>query len=87
MNSTLQALVWHRAGSCCEDCRMPQACDVVPFEIDHIVPVVHGGPSRASNLGLACWYCNCYKGPNLTGIDPATRRIVRLFHPRRHKWK
>jgi hypothetical protein len=26
------------------------------------------------------------KGPNLTGIDPETREVVRLFHPRRDRW-
>jgi hypothetical protein len=26
------------------------------------------------------------KGPNLTGIDPQTGEVVRLFHPRRDLW-
>jgi hypothetical protein len=30
--------------------------------------------------------CNSYKGPNIAGIDPVSRSIVPLFHPRRHKW-
>jgi len=25
-------------------------------------------------------------GPNLTGIDGVTGKVVPLFHPRRHKW-
>jgi hypothetical protein len=33
-----------------------------------------------------CSFCNLHKGPNLTGIDPRTRKIARLFHPRRMKW-
>jgi hypothetical protein len=30
--------------------------------------------------------CNLSKGPNLTGVDPATRQVVALFHPRRDGW-
>jgi hypothetical protein len=66
---------------------MFQGHDSIPFEIDHIIPESHGGPTRAGNLALACFLCNSYKGPNLSGIDPKTRRIAQLFHPRRHKWK
>ena len=32
-----------------------------------------------SNLAVACHHCNLYKGPNLTGIDPSTRKVVRIF--------
>jgi hypothetical protein len=39
-----------------------------------------------SNLALACHEDNLHKGPNLTGIDPLTGKLTRLFHPRRHKW-
>ncbi len=30
--------------------------------------------------------CNHYKGANIAGIDPKTKKIVSLFHPRRQKW-
>jgi hypothetical protein len=43
----------------------------------------HGGGDDADNLALACPDCNLRKGPNLTGIDPETGAVVRLFHPRR----
>lgn len=59
---------------------------LIPFEIDHIIPRKHRGGTVAGNLALACVYCNGFKGPNLSGIDPETKRITRLFHPRRHKW-
>jgi hypothetical protein len=32
-----------------------------------------------------CFFCNGRKGPNLTGRDPATGKLTRLYHPRRHK--
>ena len=28
----------------------------------------------------------CYKGPNISGIDPHTGKLTPLFNPRRHKW-
>jgi hypothetical protein len=86
MDRALWELVWERAEARCEYCRMPQACDELTLQVDHIVARQHGGPTNPGNLGLACYACNHHKGPNLTGIDPATGRIERLFHPRRHRW-
>jgi hypothetical protein len=58
----------------------------MPFQIDHIIPLKHGGNSEAENLALSCYYCNSRKGPNLAGIDPASNSIVPLFHPRQQEW-
>jgi 5-methylcytosine-specific restriction endonuclease McrA len=33
------------------------------------------------NLALACIDCNLQKGPNLSGIDPETRKVTELFIP------
>ncbi len=82
----LDRLVRKRAGFACEYCRMPQQFDELPFEIDHVIAKQHRGETVAENLALTCFACNHHKGPNLSGIDPKTRRITRLFHPRRHKW-
>jgi hypothetical protein len=35
------------------------------------------------NLAWSCLHCNKHKGPNIAGIDPVTRQLVPLFHPRR----
>jgi hypothetical protein len=86
MEAALERLVRQRAGGRCEYCRLPEAASHVPFEIDHIRSRKHHGPTAASNLALSCVYCNGYKGPNLTGIDPTTGKLTKLFHPRRHKW-
>ena len=86
MDRALEELVWERARSHCEYCRIFQEHDAFAFEIDHVIARSHGGPSRASNLALACFLCNSFKGPNLSGIDSESRQIVRRFHPRRHKW-
>lgn len=56
------------------------------FPIDHIIAEQHEGPTELANLCLACPRCNLNKGPNLSTIDPRTRRIVRLFNPRRDSW-
>jgi hypothetical protein len=86
MDAALERLVWERARGCCEYCLLPQRYTRLAFELDHIVPEKHRGPTRASNLALACFACNHHKGPNLAGIDPITGAVVRLFHPRRHSW-
>jgi hypothetical protein len=87
MDEALARTVRRRADDRCEYCRMPQALySTVTFPIDHIVAQQHGGPTRLSNLALSCLHCNSHKGTNLTGIDPHSRRVTRLFHPRRHKW-
>jgi hypothetical protein len=65
---------------------MPQIYDELPFEIDHVIAVQHGGKTDSSNLALACFADNHHKGPNLSGIDPKTRKRTWLFNPRRHKW-
>jgi hypothetical protein len=65
---------------------MPQEFDEITFEIDHVIPRKHGGPTAADNLALACFFCNNRKGPNLSGIDPESGQIVELFNPRRQRW-
>lgn len=86
MDAALEHLVRRRAAGRCEYCLLPQVASHVPFEIDHIRPRKHRGSTVAGNLALSWVYCNGYKGPNLSGIDPKTGRLTRLFHPRRHKW-
>jgi hypothetical protein len=79
-------LVWRRAGRRCEYCRIPQAFDESPFEIDHVIARKHGGLSVAGNLALSCFRCNSFKGPNVGGLDPLTRDLTPLFNPRRDRW-
>jgi hypothetical protein len=86
MDRALREQVWQRAGNCCEYCRMPQEYDNGAFEIDHIIATSHGGLTRAANLCLACFSCNSFKGPNLSGRDTKTKKTVFLFNPRRHQW-
>jgi HNH endonuclease len=86
MDAALSRLVWQRAKGRCEYCQMPQAADDDPFELDHIIPRKHSGPSVASNLCLSCLYCNSFKGSDISSRDPKTRKLTPLFNPRRNKW-
>jgi hypothetical protein len=87
MESTLEQRVWRRAKARCEYCQLAQALSPLPHEIDHIIARKHGGETAPDNLALACFFCNSYKGPNIAGVDPESRRIARLFHPRRDRWR
>jgi hypothetical protein len=86
MPANLDDLVRRRARNLCEYCRLPQAYSRAPFELDHIIARKHGGKTNLSNCAWSCFYCNSFKGSDLSSLDPKTRRLTRLFHPRRHKW-
>lgn len=87
MDEGLRQFVRERATYRCEYCRLPQ--DAEPFfayHVEHIVARQHGGRDDIGNLALACYHCNSHKGPNLSGFDPESGVLVRLFHPRQDEW-
>lgn len=86
MNRRLVQQIWERAGNRCEYCRIPHPHYRLPFQIDHIIARQHGGATISDNLALACFHCNRFKGPNIAGLDPDSRQLVRLFHPRIDVW-
>src|SRR5262245_61629688 len=87
MDKTLAERVRQRAGHVCEYCHIPQAFyPTVPFPIDHIIAQQHGGTTVFGNLALSCLHDNSHKGPNIAGLDPVSKRLTRLYNPRRHKW-
>src|SRR5688572_27791680 len=86
MEKWLEREVHTRAKGRCEYCHFPETLAVTPFQIDHIIAEKHGGKTEASNLALACFYCNNYKGPNIAGFDQVTKEISRLFNPRLDQW-
>jgi hypothetical protein len=89
VDEALADAVRSRAGYRCEYCLIPEDRVLKPFEIDHVIPRQHGGPTALGNLAYACLNCNKHKGPNLSGIDRLRSRtkIVRLFNPRQHRWR
>ena len=87
MSGSLRLKVRKRAKGRCEYCQLP---DLVPhlmrFHLEHIRARRHGGSDSPSNLAWACARCNERKGANLSGVDPDTNRVARLFNPRRDAW-
>ena len=76
MAASLPQIVRDRAAGRCEYCRLPQAATSVPFEIDHIISRKHHGPMIASNLANACWYCNTFKGSDISGLARFTYGLL-----------
>ncbi len=88
MKRSLRRFIRERAGQRCEYCHLPDnAAPVATFHVDHVVAKQHGGPDTPDNRCWSCHRCNLHKGPNLSGRDPLTGNIVRLFDPRRQLWK
>lgn len=53
---------FYAADGCCPSCGR-----LKPLEIDHVVPLIKGGPTNIDNLQPLCKVCNCSKGT--THID------------------
>ena len=87
MNRKIEAQVRSRARFRCEYCLLPQAMSVLKFHLEHVIAKQHRGKDALSNLALACPFCNQHKGSNLAGVDPVSKQMVRLFHPRQDSWR
>lgn len=87
MTPTLERRVRRRARGRCEYCRFPRFASEFTFPIDHIIARQHGGATEADNLVQSCPHCNAHKGPNIAGLDPRTRELTRLYHPRLDRWR
>jgi len=87
MDAALRKKVIEQAGGRCEYCHLHQCHQpLISFHVEHILARQHGGEDLPENLALACHRCNLRKGTNLTGLDPETRALTRLFHPRKDDW-
>ena len=75
-----------RAGEKCEYCQLRERHAALRFQQDHVIARKHRGANALENLAWACADCNAYKGTDLTGIDPLTGRVERLFNPRTQHW-
>ena len=82
----LRRQVQERARGCCEYCLVHESDMYYPHEADHVIAEKHSGPTSLDNLAWACLYCNRFKGSDLASIDPISRKVVLLFHPRIQKW-
>ena len=86
MDAAIRDFVRRRAEGRCEYCLLRQEHCELAHHVEHIVAKQHGGRDDIDNLALACHRSNLRKGPNLSGRDPVSEEIVRLFHPRRDQW-
>lgn len=86
LTATQRQQIRQLANNCCEYCRIAQEDWLAKFQIDHIIPLKHGGKDDLSNLCLACLKCNSFKGPNVAALDPATGEATKLYHPRQQNW-
>ena len=55
----------NRDGHDCYLCHLPLEPD---FQIEHIIPRVHGGTDHLANLALACRSCNARKKDRIVSI-------------------
>jgi hypothetical protein len=76
-----------RARHACEYCHAPEAVFNLPFEVEHITPLSHGGETVEGNLALSCRSCNLYKSDHILAADELTQQEVTLFHPRLDIWQ
>ena len=79
--------VSERARHRCEYCLAPEVIFNGRFEVEHVIPRSRQGLDEESNLALACRFCNVHKGDEIDGLDDASGRMVRLFHPRTDQWE
>jgi 5-methylcytosine-specific restriction endonuclease McrA len=70
----------------CEYCCVHEDDLFYSFQIDHIISIKHGGTSDVDNLAYSCSMCNQNKGTDLGTYLPDSKRLVRLFNPRKDSW-
>lgn len=75
-----------RSQGICEYCRSRADHSAGVFAVEHIVPISRGGSDTLDNLALACSGCNGHKYDKVEALDPTTKQIVLLFHPRLQEW-
>jgi HNH endonuclease len=71
----------------CEYCLTLQELTLATFHLDHILPRSAGGKTAFENLCFSCPLCNQFKQGLWRARNPETGRLVRLFNPRRDRWR
>jgi len=84
--ASIRRAVVLRARNRCEYCGLSELGQAATFHLDHIVPIVAGGPTELENLALACIHCSLRKGAKQKSRDSKTGKLTRLFHPRNQQW-
>ncbi len=84
--SAMRQSVAARDRNRCTYCLTSEENCGLSMHVDHVLPVVAGGPTTLENLCLACFSCNGHKGAQQGGTDPKTGKTAALFHPIQHRW-
>ena len=53
---------------------------MIPFTVDHIIPISKGGSDDLDNLALACFHCNRHKS------DKQSLNKIPISNPRKMIW-
>lgn len=85
--TSIRLLAAKRADFRCEYCRMHENDSFLPFEIDHVISIKHGGGNEPENLAYCCPHCNQNKGSDLTTFLKSYKDIVTIFNPREEEWQ
>ncbi len=82
MDARVREFVRVRAYNRCEYCQSQQeASPLIRLQMEHIIPIKHGGGDELENLALAYAECNLKKSSDLAGIDPDNRCMKRPRSP------
>jgi 5-methylcytosine-specific restriction endonuclease McrA len=74
--AAIRKQIRQRAYSRCEYCRLPEALEVYPFHVEHIISKKHDGTDDIENLAWACFQCNIAKGTDVAGYDRETGELT-----------
>ena len=83
----IQRAVIALAQGYCEYCVVPSDYSTDFFNFDHIQPISQNGTSKLDNLARTCGICNGSKHDKTEAIDPLSKEMHRLYHPRQDRWK
>ena len=86
ISPTVRQTVAKRAQFRCEYCKIFERYAFLPFHIEHIISIKHGGQSTEDNLAYACSICNLNKGSDIATIIEKDIKPIRFFHPRIDNW-
>ena len=87
VSANIRLQVKERAIYCCEYCKLPELFSFIGFELDHIIPLKHGGNNNFDNLAWACAVCNNCKGTDVGTFLLPDLDLIRFYHPRLDNWE
>ena len=87
ISPALRFLIAERVHRCCEYCLLHEDDSPDTNQVDHVIPVKHGGQTASENLAYACAACNRFKGTDFAARDRISEETVLLFNPRIQTWR